>query len=306
MKTELPRKLLDKLILSQEKFENALLDTIDFVDQALSRFIGTEFNMKKGRGRRKFSPKRYHNDYQIIAFISTVFRAKYDSELNIQPTWTTIEKDLQNNIPYHYLYDILRNYWVGRKEFDDLNYTRRISREAWDSLLNQWFENNQLRRKEIERIRIRDADYLFLNYIYTYTLWHGEVLSPQEFELEHVVPVNTLQRLIERSKGLGLPISAVSNFGLLHKELNAQKKDMTIYEYHDGQIKRLSDSNQKIHLQEQIGYAERLLFITREELDFISKLNAENYEQLYIQFLRKRFGKLKEAFYEKNGIRSLS
>jgi hypothetical protein len=307
MKEELPKKLLSKLRLGQENFENALFDAIDFVDQALDRFIGPEFNIKKSRGRRKISIRRYHNDYQIIALISTVFRAKYDDELKVRPSWANVGKDLQNNIPYHYLYDILRNYWVGVKDFKDLDYSRKLSRDAWDSLLDQWFENNQLRRRETERVRMRDADYLFLNYIYTYTFWHGEVLSPQEFELEHIVPVGLLQGLIEKSKGQGLPISAVSNFGLLNKEFNTQKKDTTIYEYYDKQIKKLTDADQIKELQSQINDAERFLFITREQLNFIDdKLSAENYERLYIQFLRNRFKVLKEAFYEKNSVRSLS
>jgi hypothetical protein len=304
MKTGLPKRLRSTLKLGQDKFENALFDAIDFVAQVLRPFIVPEFNMKKGRGRKRLTNRRYHSDYQIIALISAVSREKYDEDLRIRSLWASVKKDLQDNIPYHYLYDILRRYWVGVKDFDNLDYRREISKEAWDSLLDQWFEDNQLRRRERKRVRMRDADYLFLNYIYTYTLLHGEVLSPQEFELEHVVPVRILQRLIERSKGQGLPIGAISNFGLISKKLNTKKKDTTVYQYYDKQIKKLTDPHQISELESEKKEAEQLLFITREQLDVVAKFTPENYQGLYIQFLRTRFETLKNEFYTKNNIGS--
>ena len=67
-------------------------------------------------------------------------------------------------------------------------------------------------------------------------------------------------------------------------------------------IKRLSDPERVEKLKVEMQGAEELLFIKREDLDFVNSLTPENHQQLYTDFLQKRFDVLKQQFYEKNKI----
>lgn len=301
MGEELPEELLKQLNISQRKFEEALFDSVDFVYSVLKRFIRYEFNMKYGR--KKKNHRIYHNDYQIVSLISVAYRSKYDDQLNIKDSWNDARKRLERNLPYHYLYDILRKYWTGVKDFDR-PYGNEISEKAWDSLLKQWFEENHVNRQEKSRGTMSDTDYLFLNYIYAHLMTIAKVDDPvTEFHFDHIIAVNVLENLIEKSNGPGVPINAITNLGLLPKKLNQNKKTLTIYEYYDKEIQKLTDPDEIEQLKAEIEEAEGLIFTQREHLEeFMNDVDETNYEDLFHVFLTERFDILTRKFYELNGI----
>lgn len=300
MGKQLPKTFLN--IGSVEKFESALMDSIDFVDTVLKPFIGLRANRK---AKQNSVPSVYHTEMQIVSFIGKVFRSKYDEKIEISPDWNTKEKNLKKNIPHYYLYDILRDYWRGSgdtKSFEFANserYEREISKVSWENVLDE-FHTNELEKQETSRVKIKDSTILFLKYIYTHLFTAGEELSNVEFEIEHIIPVQRLKKLAESTSN-GLPIGAVSNLCLLEKDLNRIKGDQTIYEYYNKKEKDAIDDKSLNNIRLERERVEERAFITKEDLEFLDSpesFNRNNYEVA----LKKRFQFLKERFFSLNQI----
>lgn len=290
----LPTKMME---VDQETFQKALIDSIDITFSTLKPFITLKANKQTSRPNSK--AVIYHTEYQIVSLIAKVYKSKYNQDLSIRNTWNTIEPKLKKNIPFFYLYDILREFWRGSgdskiKEYvkDGSRYESSLSRENWENVLNEWFTYHLL-RNEKTRVTIRDVDILFLKYIYTHILSSYQDLSSTEFEIEHLVPVARLKSI---AVDQGLPISAISNLCLIEKEINRDKKELTIYEYFGNLVKDGTYTEEQVQLE--IEKTEKYTFTTIEDLSFITNLNKENYKEMLIN----RFEKLKEIFYEKNNI----
>lgn len=292
--TNLPNSILR---LNQEKFLNALLDSINIVYTKLKPFITLKANKKKSKNTSRAII--YHTEYQIVSFIAKIFKSKYDDNLNERDTWKIESKQILKNIPYHYLYDILREYWRGSgdsklKELvkKDSRYEKNIYKENWDNILDEWF-SYQLERKEKIRVSIKDVDILFLKYIYAHILTSYQETSNIEFEIEHLVPVARLKFIANEN---GVPISAVSNLCLISKEINRDKRDLTIYEYFDEKVN--NEELTKEQACNEVNIIEQFTFTKREDLSSVNNMTREH----YILFLKDRFNKLKKIFYEKNDI----
>ncbi|MGI8544273.1 MAG: hypothetical protein ACR2MD_12475 [Aridibacter sp.] len=141
-----------------KKFEETVLSAISTVSRELKPFIGLRANKRKNSS---YKPTIYHSEYQIVSFIGKVFRLRYDINLQERSSWKTEKSDLLENVPFHYLYDILRDIWRGSgdsrvKELiqEESRYEREIHQESWESVLNEWFEG-QMQRREKQRVGIR-------------------------------------------------------------------------------------------------------------------------------------------------------
>lgn len=289
-------KHFDKV--DQEKFEEAVLDSIALVYSQLKPYITLRANKKNTT--YTVNPM-YHGEYQVVSLIGKVMRSKYDESLQIKSSWNTKKDQILKNIPYHYLYDILREFWRGSgdSKIHDLiqegsRYENPITKESWINILDEWF-NYQLLRKEKSRILIKDTDILFLKYVYTHLLTSYQENSPIDFEIEHIVPVAKLKELCQQQDE-GLPISAVSNLALIEKEVNRDKKDKTIYEYFAEQIESEEMTEAQANLE--IEKLEKFTFTKKDDLNFTSELDSEN----YVNFLRSRFEILKNKFLELNNL----
>lgn len=311
----LPEKLLN---INREEFEKAIFESIDLVNAKLKPYVSLKANKKKSRAST--STTIYHSEYQIISLIGKVFLSKYQlPELTEKEAWSSIKTGLLENIPFHYLYDILREYWRGSGDSkikdlvkDGSRYENELKMNSWNNVLSEWF-NNQLIRQETTRVNIKDSDLLFLKYIYTHLLTSYEENSDNEFEIEHLVPVNKMKKVLKDKGGKGVPIGIVSNLCLIKKELNNIKKDKTIYQYFKECLDNDELSEDQARLE--IGKTEKFSFTSAEDLAFaevnISKkelgqeqfdVKYEEFENQYYSFIKARFEKLKEIFFEKNNI----
>ena len=300
-------KQLDTLPKSLKQFElnaleNSIIQSIDFVNNILRPYIGLRANKKNGS---EFPV--VHSEFQIVSIIGKVFHSRFNinssnGEIKDNKNWIMLKDNLQNNIPYHYLYDIIRGYWSGtgdRKAMERAKsnwYENLIDRESWESILTEWHESEK-NKKEKARANINKISILFLKYIYTHLLTAKEELSTAEFEVDHVIPFARLKNIA--NKVGGLPISALGNLALIRKELNRNKKDKTFYEYYNelAKIGKITTSQEN----EKIKEIENYTFTTSQMLDFIKNFTEEN-EDLFYKYLDERFEKIREKFYSLNKI----
>lgn len=288
----LPEKLDD---LDVNIFEKCLLETIDDVFLQLKPFIYLKAN-KKINGSTKIVLA--HSEYQIVSLIAKVFTSKYNQNLEIKGTWPTIKDTLLANMPMHYLYDILREEWRGSGDSkikqlleEKSRYNSPLYKHNWENILNEWFET-QLLKKEKTRSSIKEKDLLFLKYIYAHFMSSFDEYSTKEFHIDHIVSIAKLKEIASD----GIPMSAISNLCLIEKEVNLEKKEITMYQYFD----KLVSEGQLTNLQaeKQISEVEKYTFTKRTDLEFVEDLDLEKYNQ----FLKTRFLQLKEIFYDKNRI----
>ncbi len=300
-------KRLDSLPKTLTKFdldtlEEDLFEAVDFVNSVLKPFIGLKANKKDGS---EFPI--LHSEFQIVSIIGKVFNSMFiinreNGSIDAGPIWNDIKVNLQKNLPYHYLYDIIKGYWSGtgdkkamERAYSD-RYENKVYKDQWDSLLQEWHENEKT-KKEKSRTRINKITILFLKYIYTHLLTANDELSTTEFEVDHVVPFARLKPIAIQMDGL--PISSVGNLALIKKNINRNKKDRTVYEYYDELVNQ--GEMTRAQGEERIKEIERYTFTTRDMLSFVDNLTDGNIDSFY-EYLDKRFERMKEKFYGLNHI----
>lgn len=299
----LPEKLqvLFEQKQGQENFLQAIDDATAFVFSALKPFITLQANKKKGTISKT---PIYHTEFQIVSLIGKVFVNKYDLDaLEIKEEWKKKKNTLEENLAYHYLYDIIREFWRGSGDLKanevakiDSRYDVQLSKVNWNNVLDEWF-TGQLQRREVSRAAFKNADILFLKYIYTHLLSVYEDVGRTEFEIEHLVPVGRLKNIA--GKYQGLPISAVSNLCLITKELNQTKSDYTIYEYYNQEVEDGTMSEKEAN--DAVAEIEQYTFTKRTDLEFV--LSPSKFDKdTYIELLEKRFSTLKQKFFSLNKI----
>ncbi|WP_129703712.1 DUF262 domain-containing protein [Priestia megaterium] len=291
------------------ELEEAIIDSVETVYNILRPYLSLKAN-RKGRGRADEGIVIYHTEHQLVSYFGTIFHLKYDEQLNVRSSWKVNEKILTTNLPMYYLYDILREAWRGPvdqklKETvlidnieDNSRYLKRITKESWDSTLEQWFET-QLSRSEEKRTNIKSSDILFLKYIYTHIFTNHQNYSTI-YEIEHLFPILRLKKATQTEGGL--PMSCVANLALLEKEINREKKEQTILEYLDIQLE-----NKHITTAQYDNTRDKLeksLFIRLEQLTIPEDRlgNDQLTKDFYFKFLRERFNILKEKFISLNNI----
>lgn len=267
--------------------ESCIFQAIEFVNDSLKGHISLKMNSKK-------KIHITHTEMQMVSMIGKVFHSKFDKELKEKADWKETSKKLKENLKFHYLYDILKDSWKGSGDSRAFNlitsdlYENPISKKQWENIFDEWFESDLL-KKEKSRVNIKDNSILFYKFLYTHTLTAFEELSDKTFDIEHLVSVGKLKEVA----GDGLPISSFANLCLLDSSLNRSKGDLTYYQYYDLQIANGDVTNEQA--AENLKKIEGYTFSLREELDFVATdLNKEN----YTKFLKIRFDKVKEKFFE--------
>lgn len=273
-------------------FENAIMDSINFV-----------FNCLKGHITLKMNKKNKimiaHSELQIVSMIGKAFHSKYNDDLSVKDTWDIIKTQLEQNLTYHYLYDIIRAHWRGSGDSKAYNlafsdrYETSIRKNAWESAFQDWFDYD-LSKKEKNRVNVKDTAILFYKYLYSYSLTAYEEISRLEFDIEHLIPIEKLKEIVGAT---GIPISAFPNLCLLDSRLNRQKGSLTFYEF----FKKKVELNELTDEQatEEIQKIEKYSHTTEGDFSFIeSDFSLNNYKV----FLENRFKILKNLFYDFNNI----
>lgn len=273
-----------------EDLEVCILDAIDFVNNCLKTQLALKMNNKK-------NPPVIHTEMQIVSMIGKAFHSKYDKNLQVKDSWKGSQRNLKENLKFHYLFDILKESWKGSGDtkaynsIRDNHYEKPIDRKQWASIFEDWLASDLLKR-EIKRITIKPQSTLFLKYIYVRVLPVEHQTSELTFDIEHLVPVDRLKKI---AVGEGLPISAFPNLCLLNSELNRKKADKTFYEYYENSVNKQEITHEQA--SKKVDSIEQYSFTTQNDLEFVKDDNLFDYKA-YEEFLKNRFELLTEKFFE--------
>lgn len=280
------------LSIDVRMFEKRLIESVEFVEKIIKPV--TRF-----KGNKRTNTSLLYSKFQILSMIACTFREKYElsSMENSRKTWSTNELILKKNMLHHFVYDIITNEWSngGTNKIYSVakpnNYIKEIPKAAWESALNGWFEEENMRNEKPKVPSAKNADIVILNCIYLSTFTALDQLSIENFDIEHIAPKDQLKDLIESCKGEGLPISSIGNLCYLPEYVNRSKKKKNFYQ----DVKYLK----KINL---VDVECKYSFTSKEDLEWMDKSYTNgDYEQLkefYMDFLNKRFKIQKDKFYE--------
>lgn len=275
-----------------QELENRIINSVEYVFNSLKGHITLKMNK-----RSKVSI--VHSELQVVSMIGKAFHSRYDLELNEKSDWSTIKKKLEENLTYHYLFDIIRGHWRGSGDSKAYNlitsdrYEKPIKKSSWESAFNDWFEYD-LSKREKSRISLKESSILFYKYLYSYSLTAYEEISRLEYDIEHIVPVEKLKEIAGET---GIPISAFPNLCLLDSSLNRAKGSLTFYQYFKEQVEK--EELTKEQAERDINYIEKYTHTSEQDLEFVqSEFTADNYKA----FLNKRFDTVVKLFLEYNNI----
>jgi len=275
-----------------KKLENCIINSVEFVYNSLKGHITLKMN-------KRTKIPIVHSELQVVSMIGKAFHSKYDKELNEKPNWSNTKYKLQDNLTYHYLYDIIRGHWRGSGDSKAFNlissdrYENPIKKSTWVSAFNDWFEYD-LSKKERIRISLKESSILFYKYLYSYSLTAYEEISSIEYDIEHIVPV---EKLREIAGEIGIPMSAFPNLCLLDSTLNRAKGSLTFYQYFTQQVESGVLTQEQAEIE--IENIEKYTHTTETDLDFV--INDFTVDK-YLQFLQIRFDKIVNLFNEYNNI----
>ncbi len=279
--------------LDLSKLEKSILVSCGEVENLLRPYLSLKLNNQGGKTR--FLP---HSQNQIISLITRYMTAKYD-----YTTWELTNSNeveiLKKNIPAYYLYDMVREIWRGSGDSHLWNmcwsgtapkpgnlaeaksdfYLQAIPAERWRMALTSWHDE-QLGKRQKLRPNLNDKTRAVLKFVYSPIVSHFDNQA-NEFDLEHLYPVDVLQGLIGQDPDDGWPISATGNLSLLPKEINRIKGKTMLGDY-------LAQSGVETSEEE----FERLSkYVITPEISQL-KISPGLDRDAYIDFCRQRFEEL--------------
>ena len=294
-------KIITKYINNIDLLEQRLIEAIDFVEKCIEPVLKFKGNNRKDEG------KIFHSQYQIMSLISFVFRKRCDNnslDLKINDNWKESKAKLQENIWKYYVYDILTKYWGegGTTKIHTANTENRYFDllsagqfgTAYDSYSEALFN-----RHEVKVVaNPGDIDYVILNVIYVKSFSAMDQLSLDKFDVEHIATKEQMKKLIQKTKGLGLPISHIANLCYLPEFENRSKGSNNFYQDKE----YLRKSGISLDTIEQ-----KYSFTTSDDLEFMDiEYNENDFDVLqayYIdEFLRKRNKIVKTKFLDSLGF----
>lgn len=294
----LPFDEMSKIPIELKKYdiqllEDCIINSIDFVFSCLKGHITLKMNKRK-------KVSIVHSELQIVSMIGKTFHSRYDKKLSEKATWEKTKKLLEKNLPYHYLFDIIRDHWKGSGDSKAFNlvtserYESRIKKLTWQSAFNDWLEND-LSKREKTRASYKESSVLFYKYLYAYSMTAYEEISKVLYDIEHIVPVDKLKEIVGDD---GIPISAFPNLCLLDESLNRSKGNLTFYQYYDQEVEKNNLTKEQAKLE--IQHTEKYTHTIKSDLEFVKK---EFTIKKYKEFLNIRFKKITELFFVFNNIK---
>ncbi len=290
---------LDKKLLAMKdvnKFEKALINAINFVDDAIKPM--TQF-----KGNKRQSKRMFHSKFQILSMIASVFKEMYiDADYSIQnPNWKKEKADWSTKLLRWYINDIITNYWSdgGTKKIYQVSsnkrYAQSISYDTWNSDLDNYF-NKSLQRIEKKASKVASAkseEYVILNTIYLEKFTLMDNLGLEKFDIEHIAPKEQMARLIAQTNGDGLSISNIANLCYLPEYANRTKHDKTFYQ--DDKYKDKVDIKE---IEAKYSFTKEADLKWIEESSGFEKKDFPKLKETYERYCRNRFVKMKKEFFK--------
>ena len=292
-------KIILKFSNNINKLEECLIDSINFVVECIKPIC-------RFKGNKRNNSKIWHSQWQILSLIAFAFKKKYDSDLNENQNWKSAINILKETIWKYYVYDILCKYWADggtnkiHKANNEDRYFKEITFTQFDTVYNE-FSENEISRHEVSQVSSpSEKDYVVLNTIYLNEFTAMDQLSLDKFDVEHIATKKQMKLLIEKVKIKdGLPISHIANLCYLPESVNRSKKWANFYQ-DIGYLKELNLllSND---IEGKLKYIEnKYSYTTREELEWMNypyKIDdADLLKESYLDFLKNRNKKIKRKF----------
>lgn len=284
--------------------EKALFESIEFVNKCIEPILKFKGNNRKDDG------KIFHSQYQIMSYISFVFRKKYDvndDNLRILDTWKESKAKLSANIWKYYVFDIISKYWGegGTGKIHTANIENRYFKElsagqfstAYDA-----YSESQIGRHENRQVpNPSNVDYVILNTIYVVSFSAMDQLSIDKFDVEHIATKDQMKSLNKQTNGQGLPISHIANLCYLPEYENRSKGSKNFYQDSD----YLNNSTNTLQ-----DIEEKYSFTTSEDLEFMDLPYSENdfdaLQSYYLDFIKKRNRIIKTKFLASLGFTNVN
>ena len=199
------------------KFLLEIIECIKLVDKAIA--ITTKF---KSNVRGDTAP--LHTEMQICSMIASVFINKHmtfvidekdiitDRKLNldgVKENWKNYKEAFLNNALKVYLLDLLQTNWRGSGDkklnyiiINPAYYTRTITKEEFESVLNLWYESIKNERNEYKKImNPKEADKIVLNIIYSNQFKAIDQIDDSTYDIEHLATKGMMKKQLERFNG---------------------------------------------------------------------------------------------------------
>lgn len=236
---KMPRQVDGRIIVA--KIESAVLEACNRAERALSQHLSLRLN-------EQVSGQSGVSQNQAISYITSFLANCYDDDFEILDSKKAAQ--LEQNIPGHFLLDLLRGTWSGSGDstlfertwevmelenrasnilVPSPHYMQPITASPLRNALSVWHAE-QLEAKQAQRVRYPKDFKPVLKFIYS-SLVSSRDDRGVEFELEHVYPVAILKKLIATKNLDGLPMAAIGNLMLLPKVINREKRETLLGDY---------------------------------------------------------------------------
>lgn len=278
------------------QFEKRLLEAVEFVQKIITPVI-------RFKGNSRSDTSLPYSKFQVLSMIACTFREKYDiQDLSVaRKSWNEHKKLLEKNMMQHFVYDIIKDEWSngGTNKIYSVakpnKYLNEIPKAAWESALNNLFENENMRNEKSKIGGVSSADTVFLNCIYLSTFTAMDQLSLERFDIEHIAPKEQMKKIIKVCNGDGVPVSSVANLCYLPEFDNRCKKDKNFY-----QDKKYLN---KVIIQD---VEDKYSFTKKEDLEWMDMPYQDGdydlMKEYYMKFLKDRFEIQKDKFYKSMNI----
>jgi hypothetical protein len=275
-----------------KQFEDCLTSCINYVSNHIAQITRFKGNKRDNQDRI------FHSQFQILSYISYVFRKKYNLDtLEQRDDWQKTSKILDNNLWLYYVFDIVDDRWDqgGTRNLHqyakDDRYLNPISCADFSASIDRYFQRS-LSRKETKAIGgVQNEDFVILNTIYLKEFSAEDQLSLENFDVEHIAPKEQMKNYIARTHSVGLPISCLSNICYLPEGINRSKGAKNFYQDRE----YLTKAGVTL---EQIE--KKFSFTTKEELEWMDlDYHSEDGQALsnyYLEFLNNRYIEVKSKY----------
>lgn len=239
--------------LNLDKLELAIFLACDEVEKWMKPAVGMKLNLDATDRIESLSQLSQFQALSLVARTLVGRWVPYTWEQ--RPTWKTDWERLKDELPRHYIYGVLQGAWSGSGDstalaatwdsdpvtdtgtaFDPAalqpakDYKRSVSHDEWVNVLSVWLRGEMSGAQRVYRSVSKEAK-LLMRYVYAdipYDWHEGKV-----FQIDHLLPVARLSKIVDAGGEMGWPMSAIGNLALFPKEVNQAKGDRTVVEYFD-------------------------------------------------------------------------